>query len=98
VKARYGNVEIDLPSHRCWIFGYAEAATPVFHRNHGHGSGTTACGLQLSNVLGVVGLPLKHAMRIGRPCAACWPQLRAQPALFQRTPRRRTNDTQGALV
>lgn len=30
-------------------------------------------------------LPARYAVKFGRPCATCWPRLRAQPSLFQRT-------------
>jgi hypothetical protein len=60
---------------------------PVFHAWAPPRDGVprTRCGLQLGLLM--TPLPPRHAVRIGRPCTVCWPELRKQRSLFAR-PRR----------
>lgn len=104
--ARYGGFEIELGGI-VWIFDIW-AARPVFHRADFTGElGAmwlkTGCGepVESERRRGTAGtavaLPPKHAVRIGRPCATCWPQLRAQPSLFTRPRSTRDTTTQEPL-
>lgn len=95
----YAGVELDL-GHTVWLFDTNHAA-PVFHAAEGRPAwlgprdgGTilvTRCGRATDHdyrrgYADALHLPPKHAVKFGRPCAVCWPQLRGRPALFTRRP------------
>lgn len=49
----------------------------------------TACGR--------VSIPTRHALKFARPCATCWPEIRAQLALFGGRRRERIRETQKTI-
>lgn len=46
-----------------------------------YGETTTDRGVDTEGPRGTT-LPARHALKIGRPCATCWPALRGRPSLF----------------
>lgn len=80
MRVSVAGISIDVP-RVAFIFDLWRA-TPVFHRwgkpDH------TACGIDLDPATAI---PPRLAAKIGRPCATCWPELRAQPSLFTRRSR-----------
>jgi hypothetical protein len=102
MRRSYGTVTVDLP--RVVTFLDPFGSPPIFHRisTAGHWL-TTGCGEWLwrsdtEQTRQRSDLPVRHAVKFGRPCSTCWPELRAQPALFQRTPRTRLEHRQMAAV
>ena len=92
MRIRVAGISLDLDGS-AWFANFVRAV-PVYHAwSPPRGSGVVAktrCGLALWNAdenrLTMTGLPPRLAIKIGRPCATCWPELRAQPSLFTRRP------------
>jgi hypothetical protein len=65
------------------------ASRPIYHRRaepFDVARDRTACGVGLyafADGYARTALPPKHAVRIGRPCVKCWPELQRQGALFE---------------
>lgn len=84
------------------------ASRPIFHRADFSGEIgamylVTACGIpcdgdRRDGRSSAIALPPRHAARIGRPCATCWPELRMQTSLFARRPAGETRHDQEALT
>jgi hypothetical protein len=98
VRVSVAGISIDA-GDVVWIFDWW-ARTPIYHRavfeawlDDELGMQTrlvTGCGLRTHDREGGLrsadGLPPKHAVKFARPCATCWPELRAQTSLFSRRP------------
>jgi hypothetical protein len=102
MRRTYGNVTLDLPAQVTILD--PEASPPIFHRvaTTGHWL-TTGCGEWLwrsdtETARHRSDLPTRHAVKFARPCATCWPELRAQPSLFKKAPRRRLEHRQEAIA
>lgn len=99
MRVSVAGISLDVGSV-VWIFDLW-ASTPVYHRadlvrfRNGEGSMiVTGCGIPTNGddrdphggLRSADGLPPKHATKFARPCATCWPELRAQTSLFTRRP------------
>lgn len=112
MRVSVAGISLDVGS-TVWIFDLW-AATPVYHRAdlvrfpNGEGSMiVTGCGIPTNgddrepggSLRSADGLPPKHATKFARPCSTCWPELRAQKALFTRRSRpRETRPRQEELI
>lgn len=95
MKAEFAGAELDLGAI-VWIIE-AECARPVYHAHKmvgepGHRHLVTRCGIAVeaehrnAGYRSAMPLPPKHAVRFGRPCATCWPELRRQRELWATRP------------
>lgn len=95
MKATIAGVTIDVAGS-AWFATFGRS-TPIFHAwaPPDEDGARTRCGLQLSRTTSgaiaflMTGLPPRLAVRVGRPCVKCWPELRRQQALFTDQRRRR---------
>lgn len=92
MKHEIAGTTIDV-GHTAWFKSAAWLLpAPIFHR--WRRPYTSRCGLDLEHATGI---PTRFAIRFGRPCVRCWPELRRQRSLFAR-PHRRDRATQEALL
>lgn len=92
MQADVAGISIDVGAI-VWVFDIW-ASRPVYHRADFKGPIgamylVTACGVPCDaerrrEGSSAIALPPKHATRLGRPCATCWPELRANVSLFTR--------------
>lgn len=108
MKHDYGASTIEIPATVAILDG--DAAQPIYHRSEPAGregcswfARRTSCGRiifaqqdDLEPEHHGFEIPARHAVRFGRPCLTCWPELRRQQSLFAR-PHRATRAEQEAL-
>lgn len=99
-------MKVDVGPHTIQIGGVAwfatfYGATPIYHA--WVRPNRSRCGLILGELRDghyherMTPLPSRFAIRIGRPCTRCWPELRNQESLFKRTRSPRDESTQEVL-
>ena len=99
MKHEYAGTTIELGAYVAIFDG--DAAVPIFHASREPAQEGCSwfirrarCGVAIFAQRDdepyerhAIEIPARHAVRFGRPCLTCWPELRRQRSLFER-PRR----------